>query len=489
MRFLLLLPLGLCDPALADAPRVHHREGVLGTSFEMTLAGVDTAKEDAVVSATLAEVARLENVLSTWKPESELFRLNARDTATTLSPELRQVLGLCEQWRRTTTSAFSCRIGSLIKQWRDLEGAKELPDRAALRKTARALDRLDISTEGEVTRPPALQWNVDAIAKGYILDRALSVAREFAPKASGICIDIGGDAVYWGEAASGKAWRVAVADPRAPRDNSESLATLELRGSIGIASSGHRSRGFRIANRHFSHLFNPLEGWPAEYAPAATVVAKDAATADALATALSVMPIRKGLDLIERLPDTDALLVSESGKTFASTGWYGLLTPDERHDPQWLPGFTFVVDYQIPEHEVADYRRPYLAIWMTDRNHEPLRQLLLLGESERWMQEVRTWWRRAGRADESAIDGIVRPTRRPGQYSLSWDGRDDKGHGVKAGDYILCVEAAREHGEREYLEIPLSVGKNGFTLERRGTKEIGRVEVRFAPAALNARSQ
>jgi thiamine biosynthesis lipoprotein len=489
VRFILILALVACGPALADPLRVHHREGVLGTSFEMTLVGVDAAKEDAVVGATLAEVARLESVLSTWKPQSELFRLNARDAATPVSPDLREVLGLCEQWRRATTSAFSCRIGSLIEQWRDLEGARELPDRAALRKTARALDRMEISLEGEVARPAALRWNVDAIAKGYILDRALIVARQSAPKASGMRIDIGGDAVYWGAGALGKSWRVAVADPRAPRDNSAFLASLELNGSMGIASSGHRSRGVRVANRHFSHVFNPLEGWPAEYAPAATVVAKDAATADALATALSVMSIRKGLDLIERLPDTEALLVSESGKTFASSGWYGLLAPEERHDPQWLPGFTFVVDYQIPEHEVADYRRPYLAIWVTDRNRQPLRQLLLLGESERWMQEVRTWWRRAGRADESAIDGIVRPTRRPGQYSLSWDGRDDKGHGVAAGEYILCVEAAREHGEREYLEIPVRVGKDGFTLERRGAKEIGRVEVRFAPAAMNARSQ
>jgi thiamine biosynthesis lipoprotein len=236
-------------------------------------------------------------------------------------------------------------------------------------------------------------------------------------------------------------------------------------------------------------VLDPLEGWPAEFAPAATVVAKDAATADALATALSVLPIRKGLDLIERIPDAEALLVSETGKTFASSGWYGLLAPEERHDPPWSPGFEFVVDYEIPQRDATNYRRPYLAIWIAEKGSgAPLRQLLLLGDSERWMQEVRTWWRRAGRLDESAVHGIVRPTRRPGSYSVAWDGRDERGHGVPAGEYLLCIEAAREHGERELLELPVRVGGESFTLRHRGTQEVGRVEVRFAPASSQADS-
>ena len=484
MKIFVVLVLSMSGVAHAEQLRVHHRDGVLGTSFDMSIAGVADPNQDSVVVATLAEIARLENVLSTWKPDSELSRLNAHAAPAAASVEVREVLGLCEEWRRRTGSAFSCRIGSLIRQWRDLEGAVDLPDRAAFRKQARALDKLDISMTGpELPQPTGLQWNVDAIAKGYVLDRALAVARNAAPKASGIRIDIGGDAVYWGDAAAGKPWRVAVADPRGPRDNGSSVATVELSGNRGIAASGHRSRGVRVANRNFSHLLDPLEGWPVEYAPAATVVAKDAATADALATALSVLPIRKGLDLMEHIPDAQALLVSDAGKTFATPGWYALSAPSERYEPAWPSGFEFVVDYEIPQHDAVNYRRPYLAIWITTTSHEPLRQLLLLGESDRWRQEVRTWWRRAGRVDEPAIDGIVRPTRRPGQYSIAWDGRDSNGRGVATGEYVVCIEAAREHGEREYLEIPVRVGPDSFSVKQHGAKEIGQIEVRFAAAA------
>jgi thiamine biosynthesis lipoprotein len=465
--------------------RVHHRDGVLGTSFEMIIVGLDEKAQNAVVAATLAEIQRLEKVLSSWQPDSELSRVNSAASPVDVSVELAEVLGLCEEWRRRTGGAFSCRLGELIRQWRALEGTSDLPDRTALRKLARTLDRLEVAVrQNDFVRPAPLRWDVDGVAKGYVLDKALGVARRHAPRASGISIDIGGDAIYFGRAAEGKPWRIAVADPRGPRDNTGFLATLALPEDAGIASSGHASRGVRVANRHFSHVLDPLQGWPAQYAPAATVVAKDAATADALATALSVLPIRKGLDLIERIPDAQALLVSESGKAFVSSGWYGLLAPEERHDPPWSPGFEFVVDYEIPQRDATNYRRPYLAIWIAEKGSSaPLRQLLLLGDSERWMQEVRTWWRRAGRQDESAIHGIVRPTRRPGTYSVAWDGRDEHGHGLPAGEYLLCIEAAREHGEREYLELPVRVGRESFTLRHRGTREVGRVEVRFAPAS------
>src|SRR5690606_7183954 len=123
--------------------QAQQRQGVLGTSFEMTLAGVDGATEGAATKAALAEIERLEAILSTWREDSELSRLNAGSQLPSASKELREVLQLCEQWRRQTEAAFSCRIGSLIEQWRKLEGSAELPDRPNLRRDARALNRLD----------------------------------------------------------------------------------------------------------------------------------------------------------------------------------------------------------------------------------------------------------------------------------------------------------------------------------------------------------
>ncbi|HUD40605.1 MAG TPA: DUF2271 domain-containing protein [Dokdonella sp.] len=476
------LALALAVPAAAE-PSLRQRDNVLGTSFELAMAGVPEADVDRALDAALAEIARLDGVLSVWRDDSELARYNAGSEPRSLSPELKAVLRACEHWREQTARAFSCRLGSVLARWRAAAGADAPPDRAELRKLARAIDRAAVDLDAErVVRPAGIAWEADALAKGWILDRALERVRRAAPAATGIRIDIGGDAVYWGEPARGTPWRVALADPQRPSDNGGAIATLELR-SQAIAASGHGSRGIEIARKRYGHIVDPKEGWPLAYAPSAFVVAPDAATADALATALTVMPIRAGLDLVESLPDVEALIVTEAGTPFASSGWPALLGAGTRSDPSWPAGFAFAVDYEIPQQSAAGYRRPYLAIWIAAADGAPLRQLIVLGDSARWLRELPTWWRRYGRRDESAIHGIARETRRPGRYTVTWDGRDDHGRALAAGDYVLVVEAAREHGGHELLQVPFAVSAQPVEVERSGSSEVGRVHLSFGPQA------
>ena len=124
------------------------------------------------------------------------------------------------------------------------------------------------------------------------------------------------------------------------------------------------------------------------------------------------------------------------------------------------------------------YRKPYLAIWISRASGEPVRQLLVLGDRSRWLRELPQWWRRYGRDDEAAVHGIARPTRQPGHYSLSWDGRDDAGRMSPAGDYVLHVEAAREHGGHEWVGLPFTSDGKGLVHERQGSGEIGRIVMR-----------
>jgi thiamine biosynthesis lipoprotein len=476
-----LLALALSLPAAAAAePERHQRENVLGTSFEMIVVDASAQEVDAAVAAALAEIARLDAVLSVWKDDSELSRFNRSEGAQELSDDLRAVLGLCEQWRAKASRAFSCRLGDLLQTWRAADGGESIPDRAEMRKRANEINRavFDATSKEALVRPAAVRFETDALAKGWIIDRVLEKAKAAAPKAIGIKIDIGGDAVYWGESAVGKPWRVAVADPLKTRDNSGFIATLDLR-SRAIAASGHGSRGFEIARKHYSHILDPKEGWPVAYAPSAVVVARDAVTADALATALTVMPVRAGLDLVDHLPDVEALIVTEAGASFVSQGWHALLSADTRSETGWPSDFSFTVDYEIPKIDATNYRRPYLAIWIATKDGNALNQLLVLGDSSRWLQELPLWWRRHGRRNESSISGIARPTRRAGSYSVDWNGRDDQGKAVAPGDYVLHVEAAREHGAHETLELPFTLSNEPFRAERRGESEIGRVSLRF----------
>jgi thiamine biosynthesis lipoprotein len=464
--------------AVAVASPPVQREGVLGTSFEMQVEG-DDRHADAAVAAALAEVARLEGELSTWRADSALSAYNAGRLDTQALPvAATEVLTLCEQWRERSEGAFSCRLGAAIAQWHQAEVDGQLPDRSALRRQARALAALALPHSGPLDPSTGLRFDVDGLAKGYILDRALERARVAAPHARGIRIDIGGDALYWGTRDDGSAWPVAIADPLRPLDNVAGIAQLQLR-SQAIAASGHRSRGYTIGRRHFSHILDPQEGWPMAYAPSATVVAGDAVTADALATALSVLPIRDGLALVDRIDGAAALIVSDTGIAFASTRWPALLTDTViTAAPPRL-----IVDYEIPHPGIAaGYRQPYVALWIEREDGTPVRQLHVLGDRTRWLSELPQWWRHYGRNDPAGALGIARPTRAPGRYSVAWDGRDDRGQAVPNGRYVLRVEAARERGGHELLAVPFVLDPSqAIDVQRHGDAEIGQISLSSRP--------
>lgn len=200
----LALSFALAGPAsinsvLAVEPVTVQREGVLGTSFEMQVEGASRRRAARAVDAALAEIARLEGLLSTWRADSTLSAYNAgRLPAEQLPADVAAVLALCARWRAETAGAFSCRLGGLIAQWRQADADDRLPERADVRKQARALAALAVPEHGPLDPQTGLRFDVDGVAKGYILDRALDAARRAAPSADGIRIDIGGDAVYWG---------------------------------------------------------------------------------------------------------------------------------------------------------------------------------------------------------------------------------------------------------------------------------------------------
>lgn len=456
------------------------REGVLGTSFQMEVAGGGRRAARAI-DAALAEIARLEAQLSSWREDSALSAYNAgRLPGAKLPSDVAAVLRLCERWRAETSGAFSCRLGGLAARWRQAEAEERLPDRTELRRLARTLAALPAPpADARLDPASGLRLDVDGIAKGYILDRALERARRAAPAATGIRIDIGGDAVYWGSPDGQGGWRVDVADAKRPVDNAPGSVRLRLQ-SRAIAASGHHSRGYRVGRHRLSHILDPQEGWPVAYAPAATVVAADAATADALATALTVLPIREGIALADRIEGAAALIVSDAGIPFASARWPALLAAEGPGAA--APEARLLIDYEIPPQPAARYRQPYLALWIEREDGAAVRQLHVLGDRARWLGELPRWWRHYGRNDPAGALGIARPTRAPGRYTFAWDGRDDLGRALPPGRYVLRVEAAREHGGHEDLALPFTLGDPALDLEGRGEREVGRVVLRYDKA-------
>ncbi|VCU70749.1 hypothetical protein PIGHUM_02825 [Pigmentiphaga humi] len=147
------------------------------------------------------------------------------------------------------------------------------------------------------------------------------------------------------------------------------------------------------------------------------------------------------------------------------------------------------VKIEIPRLNVAEYHRPYVAVWIEGPDQKVAANLavwydmkLKNDEGQKWLKDLRQWWRRSGRELTMPVDGVSGATRPVGEHQIAFsEGKAPLGK-LAAGKYELVVEAAREVGGRELLRIPFQwPPKAGDKAEARGEHELGRVAVELKP--------
>lgn len=479
------LVLNLSAASLSQAQEVsQHYDGVLGTSLDITVYAPDQTNTDAAIETAVAEIARLEQMLTTYDDASELMQLNTTRSTDAASQALVEVISSCEDWFTQTEGNFSCRLGAVVDFWDTAEKTQQVPSRQDLSPIARNANRAELtinSEQNQITLGDGIQLDPSGLAKGYIIDRAMAVLRDALPDATGIKVDIGGDASYWGLPPDSEGWEVMVANPESSADNGDFITSISL-GSKAVATSGHTSRKRQILMREFSHIFTPQTGWPVFSGLYTVVIADDTMTADAVATTLSALSIADALTTVEALPGVEALLVDESGAQRTSSGWNEYLSKEllllSNAD------FKLTLDYSIPSQDGRGYERPYVAIWVSTMDNQAIKNLILFGGEQRWAGSNQRWWRFVGRRSTIERINVTRPTRGPGEYQLVWDGRDDSGTLIQPGDYLLHVEASREHGGHSYRNVRFKFEEGTQVIEQDRFGEVGafKVTVEMSPA-------
>ena len=444
-------------PAEAEARAWRFQaEAVMGSTLQVVAVSHDRATALAAADAVRAEIARLDPILNGWRTDSELSRLNTSERSET-SPDLFAVLSACEAWRQATGGAFDARQGAAFERLARGEAAG-FP--------ALAAPRLDAATR-EVVRPPGVRFAPDALAKGYVIDRAGAAALAAAPGLEGLMVEVGGDLRCWGRGPRGAGWIVAAADTAAP--------VLVRADGRALAASGEGGQG-------------PILG--RSTVRRAAVVAASAAEADALATALCAMPCEAGLALAEARPGVEARLVGTDGAARATSGWEALtVAPAEAPllqrvaaatAPAWPANYAMTVEYRLPNQGARAYA-PYVAIWVTDAAGRLVRALTMLGNDLDYVSENYIWWRRYGRARPQVVAAVARPTRPPGRHSVAWDGLDDMGRAVGQGRYTVHIEATREDGGHSYQSVDMTLGPQPAQGAAAADEELGPAAVRYGP--------
>ncbi|GGB50041.1 FAD:protein FMN transferase [Deinococcus soli (ex Cha et al. 2016)] len=297
-------------------------ERLLGTEVEVQVVARTAAQAEAAEQAALTEIDRLTRIFNRFDPGSELCRWQARpgDAHVPLSLELLHVLRLADHWRALSGGAFHPGADALGQLWQQAAATGQRPSPAALERQVSALRAAPwtLHADGSATLHAAGPLGLNALAKGYVVDRAALVASRCVGVRS-VLINVGGDLRVTGPARV----NVQVADPFTARDDAPPTARVQVRGGA-LATSGQAHRGFTLNGTHYSHVMDPRSGQPVQDVPGVTVTAPECVTADALATILSVLDVRAGLHLLAGLPECEALIVTADGQRHASPGWRGV---------------------------------------------------------------------------------------------------------------------------------------------------------------------
>lgn len=293
-------------------------EPLLGTVVEidLELEGVGPESEaDSLSIAIVDEIVRLQSILSSVDPDSEFSRW-CRGVHSDPSPELVAVLTLASDWQRRSQGRFTPAAGRLSRLWRAAERAGREPDPGELATVVAdiARPRWSIIEGVPEGHGDAIDCTLNALAKGWIADRALDMALT-ADGVVSATINAGGDIVTGGLGDR----HIGIEDPATPWDNAAPLTTIALRDA-GLATSGGARRGFLIDGVLRSHVLDPRTGRPVDHLASISVVAPSAAEADALATVLGVEP---AVDAIAEATASGlaCLVVTAEGQVLATEEW------------------------------------------------------------------------------------------------------------------------------------------------------------------------
>ena len=428
-----------------------HYDHVLGTSLD---GRVIATRDAATVAerAALDEIERLRAVFSVHDSDSELSRLNRAGGAFPASADLLAVLHEYERWQRLTGGACNGQVGALTRAWDQSAKASAEPDATALAAVVKRIGSPGWRIDGNaVTRLTDQPLNLNSIAKGYILHRAVE-AMKAVPGVSAGLLDLGGDLCAWGD----HDWFVGVQHPFRPADNATPLTTVRLR-STSVATSGSYQRWYAVNGERRSHILDPRTGRPADGVAGATVIAPDGVTANVLATSLCVLG-PAGLGLVADIPGAAALLIEADGREHRTPNFVTHERPTEpREDDKkdgkkedkkgeaWPTDYEVTVKLELPTMG-GRYRRPYVAIWVEDADGKVVRTVTVWGNNPRWISTLSGWWK-VGKEDAKLVKAVTRATRAPGKYEVAWDGKDDAGKALPQGTYKIYVEVHREHGK------------------------------------------
>lgn len=303
-------------------------ESIMGTNVIISILDSEANKTTIMraVDEAFKEVRRIDKLMSNYKENSEVNKINRLKAGEEIevSAETMEVLTRSQEISRISNGAFDITVLPLMEMWgfygdSDREG---MPTDNETKETLRHVGyaKITLGKDNRVIKSEdGVKIDLGGIAKGYAIDKAAQRLKSYGIKSA--MIEAGGDFLCLGRKPDRVDWKMAI---QHPRDKNKVLAVLEV-ADCAVATSGDYENYDIINGKRYSHIVDPRTGFPKGDIPASvTVAAKDAATADGLATAVFVLGPEEGMKLVEILPDVEAVIISDEGGNIKSSVSSGL---------------------------------------------------------------------------------------------------------------------------------------------------------------------
>ena len=292
---------------------------LMGNRFEVTAVTDDEAMGPKAIAAALAEVRRIEELLSTFKESSQVNEVNRLAGISPVRVD-EEVIGLVVRSQKIssiTQGAFDITYGSVDKSlWNFDQNMTALPNRELALKSVDLINYehvlVNVKKSTLMLKHKGMRIGFGGIGKGYAADRAKQVMMGMGIQ-SGI-VNAAGDLVTWGTQPGGQAWTIGIADPN---HKQQAFSALSI-SNMAIATSGNYEKYAVIDGKKYSHTIDPKTGLPVTGVKSVSLICPSAELADALATPIVVMGVKVGLDLINQLNNVACVVIDDDDRLYAS---------------------------------------------------------------------------------------------------------------------------------------------------------------------------
>jgi len=292
---------------------------LMGNRFEFTVIAEHVQAGNAAIDAAIAEVRRIEYLLTTFSDLSQtsLINENAGLKPVKVDDEMVSLIERSIRISEITDGAFDISYGSIDKRlWNFDSNMTSLPDEETALASVGLIDYRNVILNKDKStvflKNRGMRIGFGGIGKGYAADKAKIVLQKLGIK-SGI-VNAAGDLVTWGTQANGHPWTVGIADPE---QTDRPFSALKI-SDMAIATSGSYEKYVTINGKRYSHTIDPKTGLPVSGVKSVSIICPSAELADALATPVVVMGVKVGLELINQIKQVACIVIDDNDRVFTS---------------------------------------------------------------------------------------------------------------------------------------------------------------------------